>query len=273
MKRNPGYLLQNTSDTYFLLPYGQLIADHRRGISLNETGAFVWKLLKKDMSRDELLSAYLDRFMDEPSQKQDLTNDLNQFLNFMISLNFIRDDPKTCRDISNASFLLIGGLTVAMNCPDELIDASNLGAFRIKSSENADICVSVTFDDLCDSEKGKALIIDPELEVYENDSEYLLLFPSMSQINGAKLTEFGTKAFIHCKEPVNKELCEQFFHVMRHIYLYIAQRRNMYAIHSASILYNGRAWLFSACSGTGKSTHTKALRHRNFKRRPESVDF
>ena len=46
------------------------------------------------------------------------------------------------------------------------------------------------------------------------------------------------------------------FHMIRHVFMICAEKRDMYIIHSASILHNGRAWLFSALSGTGKSTHT-----------------
>ena len=46
------------------------------------------------------------------------------------------------------------------------------------------------------------------------------------------------------------------FHMIRHVFMICAEKRDMYIIHSASILHNGHAWLFSALSGTGKSTHT-----------------
>ena len=46
------------------------------------------------------------------------------------------------------------------------------------------------------------------------------------------------------------------FHMIRHVFMICAEKRDMYIVHSASILHNGHAWLFSALSGTGKSTHT-----------------
>ena len=48
----------------------------------------------------------------------------------------------------------------------------------------------------------------------------------------------------------------ELFHAMRIGFLYLAAGHGMYAIHSASLLYQGQAWLFSGPSGTGKSTHT-----------------
>lgn len=48
--------------------------------------------------------------------------------------------------------------------------------------------------------------------------------------------------------------------MIRHVFLLYAQKNGYYALHSASILYRGQAWLFSGHSGMGKSTHT-ALWH------------
>ena len=39
-------------------------------------------------------------------------------------------------------------------------------------------------------------------------------------------------------------------------FLFIAQKNGLFAIHSASLLYHQKAWLFSGHSGVGKSTHT-----------------
>ena len=40
-------------------------------------------------------------------------------------------------------------------------------------------------------------------------------------------------------------------------FLFAAQKHGKFAIHSASILYKEKAWLFSGHSGMGKSTHTQ----------------
>ena len=46
------------------------------------------------------------------------------------------------------------------------------------------------------------------------------------------------------------------YFAIRTIFLYNASFKGMYAIHSASVLYKDKAWLFSGHSGAGKSTHT-----------------
>lgn len=55
---------------------------------------------------------------------------------------------------------------------------------------------------------------------------------------------------------LSPESSVDIFHAIRLLYLYRAEFQNIFAIHSASVLYHGKAWLFSAPSGTGKSTHT-----------------
>ena len=49
LKRQEGYLLKHIHKKIYLLPFGQNIADQKRGILLNETGEFLgmhWKLLR-----------------------------------------------------------------------------------------------------------------------------------------------------------------------------------------------------------------------------------
>lgn len=257
MKRRSGYLLQSIANTDYLLPFGQLIADHMRGISINSVGVYIWELLEKDMSREELRAEYLNRFMDDPSQKDSLTEDLDQFLNMLISLRIIEDDIPAPPHIDNTpcTYLGIGGLVLALYCDEELINASTLKDFRVDPEQRVDQNVSVVYGESGLPVDGTVLLKNPELEVYERRAEYLLIFPTLSQINEVRISKDGSSVFFYCKAPFTDELGEQFFHALRHVFLYLAGRRGMFAIHSASIRYQSEAWLFSASAGTGKSTH------------------
>lgn len=257
MKRRYGYQLQRIANTDYLLPFGQLIADHMRGISLNSVGVYIWELLEKEMSRKELHSEYLNRFMDEPDQKDSLIQDLDQFLDMLINLGIIENDIHTPPHVDSkpCTCLGIGGLVLKMHCPDELINASFLKHFRI-DPKPADQTVSVIWGESGVDVNGTVLLKDPELEVYERRADYLLIFPTLSQINEVHISKDGSSVFFYCKAPFTDALGEQFFHALRHVFLYLAGRRGMYAIHSASIRYQDKAWLFSASAGTGKSTHT-----------------
>jgi hypothetical protein len=49
---------------------------------------------------------------------------------------------------------------------------------------------------------------------------------------------------------------DHLFYALRDAFFFFCQQQGMIALHSSSIVYNGRAYLFSAPSGTGKTTHT-----------------
>ena len=76
------------------------------------------------------------------------------------------------------------------------------------------------------------------------------------------MTKDGSYVRIHALMPQNEEEKDNLFHAIRLFYLYLAQKKGFYAIHSASILYQKRAWLFSGHSGMGKSTHTELWHER-----------
>jgi len=48
--QNKGYCLKEIAGVHYLLPYGQKVADQRKGIVLNETGVFLWNELKIEMA-------------------------------------------------------------------------------------------------------------------------------------------------------------------------------------------------------------------------------
>ena len=256
MKRTQGYILQHILNTDYLLPYGQLIADHKRGISMNETGVFIWELLEGEPSREELRREFLKHFMTEPEQEDELTHDLDQFLSYLITWGMIEDDvPARERTYEPCACLEIGGLTLSVACPRELIDESFLKAFEITPADRIDQSISVDFAPPSTRRNGNILLRDRELVVCERETDYLLFFPTFSQIREVSVSKDGAEVFLYCIPPVNDELKYQFFHALRMVYLYLARKHGMYAIHSASLLYRDRAWLFSAVSGTGKSTH------------------
>ena len=54
IKRQEGYCLKEIAGVHYLLPYGQKVADQRKGIVLNETGVFLWNELQTSMTDDAL---------------------------------------------------------------------------------------------------------------------------------------------------------------------------------------------------------------------------
>ena len=261
MKRTPGYLLQNIAGTDYLQPYGQLIADHRRGVAINETGRRVWELLERELSRDELCREYLKDVETGGVPESELVRDLDQFLDLLVSWGLIEDDVHDRPQVQETcAYIGIAGLTLSFYGPPELIDGSFLKNFRVPPQAHADQRIRVLWGPPDPRTNGKILVRDSELIVCERETDYLLLFPTFPQIREVSLSKDGADATFYCKSPVNEALIYQFFHALRLAFLYLAQKRGMWAIHSASLLYRDRAWLFSASSGTGKSTHVALWR-------------
>ena len=62
MKRKADFVVQNICGEIILLPLGAQILDLNGLIRLNETGAYLWKLLEHDVSTDELATALVEKF-------------------------------------------------------------------------------------------------------------------------------------------------------------------------------------------------------------------
>ena len=54
MKIQPGFLLKEVADSFVIVPTGANIVDFSAMITINETGAFLWKCLEVDTTVEEL---------------------------------------------------------------------------------------------------------------------------------------------------------------------------------------------------------------------------
>ena len=72
MRIKDGFLLRETAGKYIVLPLGGEL-DLGSLITLNETGAFLWRLLENGASREELVEALLEEYdVDKERAKKDL---------------------------------------------------------------------------------------------------------------------------------------------------------------------------------------------------------
>ncbi len=282
MKRSDQYHLTTIHNTPFLLPYGQNAADLRHAVRLNATGAFLWNELAEDISRGRLLRAFQQFCHASDQELPELEQDLDEFLAALQKQNLLETSNE--RSESHWRDLMIGGLRIRLNGPVGAFSEALLPfavPYALQSAPDQQILVHDSAPS--GHRNGTVLLRSPDLIVMQTGQEYLLLFPSMSAIEEAHLSFDGTIVHVYCrlsglpdKDPGADEiLCrempteeerkcrlpselppaEQIFHALRMLYLYRAQLSGIYAIHSASILYRGHVWLFSAPSGTGKSTH------------------
>lgn len=165
IKRQEGYCLKEIAGVHYLLPYGQKVADQRKGIVLNETGVFLWNELQTSMTDDALAEKLVHHYsadgeaanetQDEiqnqtqdkiQNQMQDqiqdqIRQDVKQFVQELLSLGILREclrpccaedaDDVTCVYPTKEPFvgcLEIAGMRIALYGSRELI-SSQLDAF------------------------------------------------------------------------------------------------------------------------------------------------
>ena len=149
IKRQEGYCLKEIAGVHYLLPYGQKVADQRKGIVLNETGVFLWNELQTSMTDDALAEKLVHHYSadgeaanETQDQIQDqIRQDVKQFVQELLSLAILQEclrpccaedaDDVTCVYPTKEPFvecLEIAGMRIALYGSRELI-SSQFDAF------------------------------------------------------------------------------------------------------------------------------------------------
>ncbi len=306
MRQNPHYLSTAIAGVRYLLPFGQAIAAHRHGVSLNPIAREIWDLLQEPHSEHELIAALSDSYPISYEDFPAFAKDIHDFIATLHALGILvedsymdsastdfdtvlwstsGDDDTTSLsepDGSMAEFhshfqayqcstpvrtLSIAGLTLRLYGDPHIFSpeldrfdvsalASAAGPDMDYSSAPRSQTITAISGDCPQRPAGRTLIRHSQLCVEEYPDAFLLRFPSNSQVHSGLITRDGMQVVFFYHETDCNLLSYEFFHAMRIGFLYLAAGHGMYAIHSASLLYQGQAWLFSGPSGTGKSTHT-----------------
>ena len=62
MKIKEGFLLRQVGDNHIVVPVGTQMVDFRCIITLNETGAFIWNVLQKPCTAEDVVKAMLGEY-------------------------------------------------------------------------------------------------------------------------------------------------------------------------------------------------------------------
>lgn len=255
MKQKHGWMLQRIEGIPYILPYGQNIADLKRGIQINDTGAALWELLSKERSEQKVINLFFEQYQISEQDKDAAIADIKQFLSELISWGMLCGEHTPKAPSGSAVFLSIGSLTLRLFCPEELFP-ENFKPFIVSQSGSFHQTIEVCPSAVPSHPTGMVLLRNQELVICQVEDGFLFFFPKAPQIHKAYLTKNGAYACFYCASPYTPSLSEDLFHAIRLAYLYLAQKRGLFALHSASILYKDKVWLFSGHSGMGKSTHT-----------------
>ena len=75
----PNYILRQVMDYYIVLGIGNEAYTPNEIMSLNETGAFLWEILKNGATSEELVSSLVREYeVDEPTAVKDVDEFLTQ---------------------------------------------------------------------------------------------------------------------------------------------------------------------------------------------------
>lgn len=276
MNRLDGYVLTKLSGETYLLPYGQNIAAFKRGLKLNETGAIICRALLEGKTKEELPFLLAIHYEADETELPALKEDVDRFLEQLQRLGIFGDpSPRLCIPTEHIRCLQIGTILMQLNMNEELIPEEFLpfavdsrvtgdrqcektGAKPYQESPvQPDLTVSLRFGQPRPHPVGTVLIHSDELLIIDMKDRYHLVFLSSPDLIACQLDKTGRSACFYCRDRDSETLKEELFHGIRFAFLYTARQHDLYAIHSASVLYKEKAWLFSAPSGTGKSTHVK----------------
>ena len=90
LKHSSGYTLKKVGNSWYLLPFGQQVADQHKAVVLNETGAFLWNTLEHTSDLEEL-THHLARYYEVPeSTCPELQEDVQTFSGSFSPLGFSR---------------------------------------------------------------------------------------------------------------------------------------------------------------------------------------
>lgn len=256
MKRNDHYVLKELSGIPYLLPYGQTQADHMRGSRLNETSAFLWNLLEQEHDRIDLIAACAEYYGTAKNELPSLAADIDQFLENLSVGGYLTEIPNSSFIIrTSEKHIRAGNLILKLvGSPEAFTECFN--SFLCSTAEPADQTITIHPHSFSHPISGVLLLRNNELTIIDTEEQYILLFPSKTYIEEIHLSKDAMLADIYCHPPYTDNFREELFHAIRFAFLYLAQKHHMAVLHSASFLYQGKAWLFSGPSGTGKSTHT-----------------
>ena len=89
MRIKEGFIVRKIVDDYIVVPTGDNIVDFAVAVSLNESGAFLWDLLKEETDEGALVQTLMQEFegVDEETAKADVS----EFISMLRENGFLEE--------------------------------------------------------------------------------------------------------------------------------------------------------------------------------------
>lgn len=255
---------------------GQANGNLHRDVLLSNSAAFIWKNLEKDISHEELIKRFQEEY--ECTTPEELDKARDTVLKFVDTLDHsclmfhpaaivaMRDldveaIPTDANSIdstdSSISYFNIAGINLIFHAPTSLLpdELKPWGIDKPEDGPTMNIFLHKHDDSALTKLNLERTLTTFEIQLLTDDDTYYASYPLLNNIFQAQMDHNGENVhiFYDVKEPdlLKQELLECF----GPLFFYKAQKNGLFAIHSASILYKDKVWLFSAQTGVGKSTH------------------
>lgn len=280
MKLDSFFTIVDVKGSKYILPYGPNAASYKSGVKVDEAGLVILEGLEKGLWEDELTDYVLSVYELGEDMREQVATDIREFCKELSNRGMLNENDIDLLMIPvKKHYINIAGINISIVCEDEIYH-SRFRDFEISADEVADFVPEIVFNcvdgALEHHSYGGVILKNRFADVYECEEDYTLSFTSdmyksvsscvirknedvvdiyyqAAENDSKKNATESTRA--DSEEELNS-LEFEIFDAMRMGFFYHVAKRGMHAIHSVSILYNNKAWLFSGPSGTGKSTHT-----------------
>ena len=264
MRRSPNFVLKEIEGHYYLIPFGKASAEFSKDVEINEVGAFIWNLLENDMEAAEVVDRCMEEYECPPEQYNSVKAVVETFFDQMFEGRLlewtIRRKPLR-KDVMRK--YAIAGLNVHVTgSPDiDLSPMDDYIAKRIRPTDTLTInLVRLSSEDIERSEpvnQGETFVARTDaVEIYHSSYGYRLEIKDCTYVARILIDNSGDYAVIEYQDGDMKEVSRELFLAIRLPFTYFAALHGFVAVHSASIVYKGKGWLFSGKAMVGKSTHS-----------------
>lgn len=264
MRRSPNYILKEIEGHFYIIPFADANAKFAKDVEVNEVGAFIWNLLEEDHEAEEIVDACMKEYECPKEQRGTIKTVVEAFFDHMFENGLLEWTIKRKplrKDVLRK--YAIAGLNMLVYGSGDL-DLSPLEPYIAKRSRPAD---TLTINLVClkkeDIERietispGETFIARTDaLEVYKGSYGYRLEVKDCKYVARIWINNSGDYSLIEYCEGENDIVSNELFSAMRIPFTNFAGQHGLVAIHSASIVYRGKGWLFSGRSQMGKTTHT-----------------
>lgn len=158
------------------------------------------------------------------------------------------------------NFYEIAGLRLGIDAKDQYLHPE-LTDFLVNGNKEDAPDIEIVFQEgTYDVSNAKKVLQAELLSVYEEEKRYIVSYNAPTWVLCYTMEKETAQSVVFLREyrkecdlaDMEKEI---LMYSIRDAFFFHMQKWGRIAVHSASIIYKGKVWLFSASSGTGKSTH------------------